>query len=97
MPSVPVRLARHTEPQRLASQAAVVRASRWLPYDPALVSTRTALARVLHGRESERLAALKQGAVPATRIALRSARARAQRLKRSGSNGARPTSGGSPQ
>jgi len=97
VPSVPVRLARHTEPQRLASQAAVVRAARWLPYDPALVSTRTAVARVLHGRESERLGALKEGAIPATRLALRAARARAQRLKRSGSNGASSTSDGSPQ
>ena len=97
VPSVPVRLARHTDPQRLASQPARVRSARWLPYDPALVSARTAAARLLHGRESERLAAVREGALPVARVALRAARAAAQRPNRSGSNGARSTDDGSPQ
>jgi acyl-CoA reductase-like NAD-dependent aldehyde dehydrogenase len=97
VPSVPVRLARHVAPQRLASQPPRVRSARWLPYDPALVSARTAAARLLHGRESERVAALREGALPVARIALRAARAVAQRPNRSGSNGSGSTTGGSPQ
>ena len=86
VPSVPVRLARHVMPHRLASQPARLRSARWLPYDPALVSARTAIARLLHGRESERVAALRDGALPLARIALDAARAAAQRPQRSGSN-----------
>ena len=65
VPSVPVRLARHVAPRRLASQPPRVRSARWLPYDPALVRARTAAARLLHGRESERVAA--RGRVPLAR------------------------------
>jgi hypothetical protein len=79
VPSVPVRLARHTAPHRLASQPARVRSARWLPYDPALVAARTAAARLLHGRESERVAALRAGALPVARIAWRAARAAVRR------------------
>jgi hypothetical protein len=74
VPSVPVRLARHTRPRRLASQPAHLRSARWLPYDPALVRARTAAARWVHGRESQRWAAVREGALPATRITLRSLR-----------------------
>jgi acyl-CoA reductase-like NAD-dependent aldehyde dehydrogenase len=94
VPSVPVRLARHVSPHRLASQPGLVRSARWLPHDPELVRARTAAARLLHGRESERLAALRDGALPAARLALRAA---AQRMNRSGSNGAGSATGGSPQ
>jgi hypothetical protein len=94
VPSAPVRLARHVSPHRLASQPARQRSARWLPYDPALVSARTAAARLLHGRESERVSALRQGALPVARIALRAARAAAQRPNRSGSIG--PESSGPP-
>jgi acyl-CoA reductase-like NAD-dependent aldehyde dehydrogenase len=80
VPSVPVRLARHVAPRRLASQPARVRSARWLPYDPALVAARTAAARLLHGRESERVAALRAGALPAMKTAWR-------QLKRSGESG----------
>ena len=97
VPSVPVRLARHVVPQRLASQSARVRSARWLPYDPALVRARTAAARLLHGRESERVAALREGALPVARVALRVARAAAQRPNRSGSNSSSSTDDGSPQ
>jgi acyl-CoA reductase-like NAD-dependent aldehyde dehydrogenase len=97
VPSAPVRLARHVSPHRLASQPARLRSARWLPYDPALVRARTAAARLLHGRESERVAALREGALPVAQIALRAARAAAQRPNRSGSNGAGSTTGGSPQ
>lgn len=97
VPSVPVRLARHVEPKRLASQPAHVRSARWLPYDPALVAARTAAARLLHGRESERVSALRDGALPVARLGLRAARAVAQRLNRSGSNGSSSIPDGSPQ
>lgn len=86
VPSVPVRLARHVAPMRLASQPPRVRSARWLPYDPALVRARTAAARLLHGRESERVAALREGALPVARVALNAARDAAQ-LKRSGDSG----------
>jgi acyl-CoA reductase-like NAD-dependent aldehyde dehydrogenase len=97
VPSVPVRLARHTVLRRLASQPVRMRSARWLPYDSALVRARTAAARLLHGRESERVAALREGALPVARVALRAARAAAQRPNRSGSNGASSTGDGSPQ
>jgi acyl-CoA reductase-like NAD-dependent aldehyde dehydrogenase len=80
VPSVPVRLARHVVQKRLASQPPGVRSARWLPYDPALVRARTAAARLLHGRESERVAALRAGAVPIAKTAWR-------QLKRSGDSG----------
>lgn len=80
VPSVPVRLARHTAPHRLASQPPRVRSARWLPYDPELVRARTAAARLLHGRESERVAALRAGALPVAKTAWR-------QLKRSGDSG----------
>jgi hypothetical protein len=80
VPSVPVRLARHVVPKRLASQPPRVRSARWLPYDAELVRARTAAARLLHGRESERVAALREGARPAARTAWR-------QLKRSGDSG----------
>ena len=80
VPSVPVRLARHVTPKRLASQPPRVRSARWLPYDPALVAARTAAARLLHGRESERVAALRAGTLPVAKTAWR-------QLKRSGDNG----------
>jgi acyl-CoA reductase-like NAD-dependent aldehyde dehydrogenase len=86
VPSVPVRLADHVVPQRLASQPARVRSARWLPYDPALVSARTAAARLLHGRESERISALREGARPLARVAFGAARAAVQRPNRSRSN-----------
>jgi betaine-aldehyde dehydrogenase len=79
VPSVPVRLGRHVGSHRLASQPARLRSARWLPYDPALVSARTAVARLLHGRESERVAALREGARPLAQLALRAARSAARR------------------
>ena len=98
VPSVPVRLARHVRPRRLASQPPLLRSARWLPYDAELVRARTAAARLLHGRESERVGALREGALPVARIALRVARAAlVQRRNRSGSNGAGSATGGSPQ
>jgi acyl-CoA reductase-like NAD-dependent aldehyde dehydrogenase len=97
VPSVPVRLARHVVPKRLASQPARVRSARWLPYDPALVAARTAAARLLHGRESQRVSALREGALPVARLGLRAARAVAQRPNRSGSNGSSSIPDGSPQ
>jgi acyl-CoA reductase-like NAD-dependent aldehyde dehydrogenase len=73
-PAAPVRLARHVEPRQLASQPTRLRSARWLPYDPALVRASTAVARLMHGRESERASALRHGAVPLVKTAVRLAR-----------------------
>ena len=66
-----VRLARHVTPRLVASQPARLRSARWPPYDPALVGARAAAARLLQGRESERWEALRDGAGPLARTALR--------------------------
>jgi hypothetical protein len=66
-----VRVARHVAPHQLASQPARMRSSRWLPYDPMLVRASTASARLLHGRESERLRNLRRAAWPLARTAVR--------------------------
>jgi acyl-CoA reductase-like NAD-dependent aldehyde dehydrogenase len=74
IPGAAVRLAHHVDPRRLASQPTRLRSARWLPYDPALVRAATASARLVHGRESERVAVLRRGAAPLARTALRLAR-----------------------
>jgi hypothetical protein len=66
-----VRLARHVVNRQLASQPTRLRSARWLPYDPALVAASTATARLMHGRESERLQTLRSGALPLARTGLR--------------------------
>lgn len=73
-PAAPVRLARHVDPRQLASQPTRLRSARWLPYDESLVRASTAVARLMHGRESERLSALRGGALPLARTAARLAR-----------------------
>lgn len=73
-PAAPVRLARHVSPRQLASQPTRLRSARWLPYDPSLVRASTAVARLMHGRESERFGALREGAIPLARTAARLAR-----------------------
>ncbi len=70
-PAAPVRLAKHSATRQLASQPTRLRSARWLPYDPALLRAATASARLLHGRESERWAALRSGALPLARTAFR--------------------------
>jgi len=70
-PAAPVRLAKHVASRQLASQPTRLRSARWLPYDPALVRAATATARLMHGRESERWAALRRGARPLARTAVR--------------------------
>ena len=74
IPGAAVRLAGHVDAHRLASQPTRLRSARWLPYDPALVRASTATARLLHGRENERLGVLRSGAVPLARTAVRLAR-----------------------
>jgi acyl-CoA reductase-like NAD-dependent aldehyde dehydrogenase len=71
LPAAPVRLARHVVNRQLASQPTRLRSARWLPYDPALVAASTATARLMHGRESERLQTLRSGALPLARTGLR--------------------------
>ena len=73
-PAAPVRLARHTTSRQVASQPVRLRSARWLPYDPALVGASTTVAQLMHGRESERLAALRRGAPALARVAVRLAR-----------------------
>jgi acyl-CoA reductase-like NAD-dependent aldehyde dehydrogenase len=46
----------------------------WYPYDESLARTMKAVTRYFYGRESERLQALREGAVPAVRLARRLAR-----------------------
>ena len=70
----PVRLARHTVPHVLASQPTRLRSARWLPYDPALARASTAVAKLMHGRQSERLHTLREGAPALARVAVRLAR-----------------------
>jgi len=70
-PAAPVRLADHVAPRQLASQPTRLRSARWLPYDPALLGAATASARLLHGRASERWSALRAGALPLARTAVR--------------------------
>src|SRR5215218_5634115 len=70
-PAAPVRLARYVASRQLASQPTRLRSARWLPYDPALLRAATATARLVHGRESERWATLRAGALPLARTAVR--------------------------
>ena len=70
-PAAPVRLARHVENRQIASQPTRLRSARWLPYDPSLVRASTATARLMYGRESERLDALRAGAIPLARTGVR--------------------------
>jgi acyl-CoA reductase-like NAD-dependent aldehyde dehydrogenase len=77
--ATPVRLGRYASPRQLASQPAGLRSARWLPHDPVLVRASTSIARLMHGRESERMASLRSGAVPLARMALRLARDAARR------------------
>jgi succinate-semialdehyde dehydrogenase/glutarate-semialdehyde dehydrogenase len=73
-PAAPVRLVRHTAPRQLASQQMRLRSARWLPYDPGLVRASEAAARLLHGRQSERLASLRSGGPALARVAVQLAR-----------------------
>jgi acyl-CoA reductase-like NAD-dependent aldehyde dehydrogenase len=70
-PAAPVRLAKYVAARQLASQPTRLRSARWLPYDPALLRAAIAAARLVHGRESERWATLRAGALPLARTALR--------------------------
>jgi hypothetical protein len=70
-PAAPVRLAKYVASRQLASQPTRLRSARWLPYDPALLRAATASARLVHGRESERWATLRSGALPLARTAVR--------------------------
>ena len=71
VPAAPVRVARFVETRQLASQPTRLRSARWLPYDPALVKASLASSRLMHGRESERLEALREGALPLLQTGVR--------------------------
>jgi hypothetical protein len=79
IPSAAVRVTELVEPRRLASQPTQLRSARWLPYDPALVRAATSSARVMYGREADRLRVLREGAIPLARTATRLAREALQR------------------
>jgi len=74
IPDAAVRLERHVESRRLASQPTRLHSARWLPYDPQLVRAATASARLMHGRETERLGVLRGGALPLVRTGVRLAK-----------------------
>jgi len=71
LPGAAVRVTENASVRRLASQPTRLRSARWLPYDPALVLASTATARVLYGRERERLGVLRRAALPLARTAAR--------------------------
>ncbi|MDP9385010.1 MAG: aldehyde dehydrogenase family protein, partial [Actinomycetota bacterium] len=73
-PAAAVRIARHVEVRQLESHPLRLRTTRWLPYDPALVRASTAVSLLRHGRETDRVASLRAGAVPLARTAGRMAR-----------------------
>ncbi len=73
-PAAPVRLARHTAPRQLASRSIRLRSARWLPYDPTLVRATQTAARILYGRESERVEVVRRGGPAFARVAVRMAR-----------------------
>ena len=71
-PGPALRLQRHTAARQVASRTAVIGGgARRLPYDPGLVRARTAVTRLVHGRESDRLAVIRRDAGPLARAALR--------------------------
>jgi hypothetical protein len=74
IPDAAVRLADHVDARRIASQPTRLRSARWLPYDPQLVRAATASARLMYGRETERLGVLRTGALPLARTGIRLAR-----------------------
>jgi acyl-CoA reductase-like NAD-dependent aldehyde dehydrogenase len=69
-PAAPVRIARHTVARQLASQPTRLRSAHWLPYDPGLVRASEAAARLVHGRQSERLSSLRRGGPALARVAV---------------------------
>ncbi len=72
--AAPVRIARHTGVRQLASRSVRLRYARWLPHDPTLVRAAETAARVLYGRESERLATVRSGGPAFLRAAARTLR-----------------------
>jgi acyl-CoA reductase-like NAD-dependent aldehyde dehydrogenase len=73
-PAALVRLARYTTAHQLASQPPRLRSTHALPYDETVVRASTATARLLHGRESERMSVLRSNAPALARVATRLAR-----------------------
>lgn len=73
-PAAPVRIARLTAPRQLASRSIRLRSARWLPYDPTLVRASETAARLLHGRQSERMGVVRSGGPAFARVAGRIAR-----------------------
>lgn len=78
-PSGRDRLLAHTRARQLSSRPAALPAVRRYPADLTTLQAATSLARVLHGREADRAAAVRAGARPLTRIAGRTMRALLER------------------
>ncbi len=74
--AAPVRIARHARVRQLASRSVRLRYARWLPYDPTLVRASQTAARLLYGRESERLEVVRRGGLSFARVAARMLRDR---------------------
>ena len=70
-PGPALRIARHVASRQVASRPALIGGASRLPYDPGLVRARTAVTRLVHGREADRLAVLRRDAGPLARAALR--------------------------
>jgi hypothetical protein len=70
-PGPALRLARHVAERQVASRPALLGGARRLPYDPGLVRARTAAARLVHGREADRVTVLRRDAGPLARAMLR--------------------------
>jgi acyl-CoA reductase-like NAD-dependent aldehyde dehydrogenase len=70
----PVGLAEFVDVRLRVWEPSRLRDLWWYPYDESLARTMKAVTRYFYGRESERLRALREGAVPAARLARRLAR-----------------------
>jgi hypothetical protein len=67
------------ETKLLASDAGRVVRPWWLPYDGSLAQAADAGARLLYGRDEDRLPALRAGAVPLAHLGRRMVRAMLKR------------------
>ncbi len=69
-----MRIARHVRTRQLASRPVRLRSARWLPYDPSLVRASETAARLMYGRETERLEVVRRGGPSLARVAVRMVR-----------------------
>jgi acyl-CoA reductase-like NAD-dependent aldehyde dehydrogenase len=70
----PAGLAEFTDVRLRVWEPSRLRNLWWYPYDESLAQTTKAVARYFYGRESDRLRVVREGALPAARLARRLAR-----------------------